>query len=209
MSISIKTPGDIKRVKQEANRESLISRMALEREQKRAQEKVINQEKALYKKTVSDSYVKIFGENYGDSFDYYSLINSLKFSFKQNNDGTIVPSFSINLNNIEFKSDAERNCQKFNENSYSDFITNENEIDGSYMDVYDFDNSEQYEAYEEGDVLYDDLINLDGSFIPTTKKDRYNNFNKINKIGGYTSPEESNDRAKKIIEKTWKKLIHK
>jgi len=205
----VDTKGDAGRLTKEAQRKADIEQRALAQKQKQEQQRRNDREQGIYKRTVIDSYVATFAENYGDSFDYYSLVNALKFSFKSNPDGSLTPSFMINPENIEFKSDVEKQCKEFNENSYSDFITNEDTINGKNLDVYNFNNSEEHDAYAEGDVEYEDLVDLDGEFVSTTPNERYGTFNRINKLLGYTPPEESSALALNKAKKAWQKISNK
>jgi len=209
MSTNLKTKGDASRLNKEAQRKAEIEQRQLEQRLAHEQKRRNDQEKGLFQRTVLDAFVGTFAENYGEAFDYNSLANSLHFSFKTNKDGSITPSFTVDVNNIEFRSDIKQECREFNENDTSDFISNEEAISGEILDRYHFNNSEEYDAYIEGDTAYEDLNDLDGEFVPTTRRERYGTFNRINKLLGYTPPEESSANAQKTAKKLWQKLTNK
>lgn len=185
----------------------------LQEEQKKKAAKLLeiknNSIKGAYKKIVLDAFIKEFSTNYGHEFDYNSLVNSIVFKYEEK-DGQIIPSFTIDENHVIFKSDASERNVAFNENSSEDFISNENIITGDNIDRYLFNNNEEYDAYENGDILYSDLDELDGNFVPIIKDgDRYGIFNQINKRLGYKPRSSSFNDAKKSAISIWNKAKYK
>lgn len=197
------TKGSVKRKEKEKENKINQQIKRQENKNKKIDKSVENQVLGIYKKNVIDSFITTFASNYGEDFDYDSLLNSLSFSIKNDSHG-LHPDFKFNVNNVKFNSDMNKECRRFNENSYDDFISNDEVVDGRQLDYVQFNNSEERESYENisKDISSKVSDTMDGQFIPTTdNKDRFGEFNKINKLLGYTPKEESG----KIAERESKK----
>ena len=207
--MALLTKGAGERVIKEKQDSAIKQQKEKERKEKALLEKRNNIIKGAYKKLVLDAFIKEFSTNYGHEFDYNSLVDSITFKYDEK-DGKIIPSFSIDENHVLFKSDASEANIFFNENSSEDFISNENMITGNGASRYLFNNSEEYDAYENGDILYSDLDEIDGNFIPITKdEDRYGSFNQINKRLGYKPRNTSFNDAKNNAINIWNKSKQK
>lgn len=199
------TKGTIARQEQEEQRAQKNIEAQVKKDSVKFTKAAMDEVLGSYKRTVIDSYIKTFGNNYGDNFDYNTLVNSFRFSISQDKNG-LRPDFSFNENSVQFKQDAKEEHQKFNENSMNDFISNDDIIEGNYKLRYLFNDTEEYESYEEGDINYVDIQDLDGEFIPTSYNERYGTFNRINKLGAYTPVNVSAKDAAKESQTIWDKI---
>ena len=101
-----------------------------------------------YKRTVIDSYLKIYADNYGGTFDKNSLINSLSFSYKIDKYNNLSPDFIFNNNGVKFKSDFNKEYKKFNENAVYNYNGRDTQIDPDLQDIYNFGSLDERLGYE-------------------------------------------------------------
>lgn len=154
-----------------------------------------------YKNKIISSYLKVFSQNYGDNLDYTSLISSLKFNFKESKDGNIIPSFQFNPGELIFRSDSNSNYLPFNENSREEFVTLDEYSKPDSILHFSNKKDSSTNSKEEGQ------FKNDGYFIGiSSPNERYGEFNRINKIAGYTPVEESGKQADKIIKNAFQKI---
>lgn len=191
---------EINRTQQEADLRRAEEEKRIKSNMQHLKEKENNYLKGNYKKLVIDSFIKEFANNYGDSFDYNTLIKSISFTFSVDKNGNLVPEFSFNENGVAFKEEKEIKMRRFNENTYDDFISTEDEIRGSAIQATYFNNAEEYEAYENGDITFDEAYDSFDIFIPASdNKERYGEYNRINKLYGYQPISESVKNVRKAI----------
>lgn len=173
---------------------------------KQATEKAQNEIMGTYKRTVIDSYLKTYADNYGGTFDKNSLINSLSFSYKIDKYNNLSPDFTFNNNGVKFKSDFNKEYKKFNENAVYNYNGRDTQIDPDLQDIYNFGSLDEKLEYEQSGNEYDELNKIESEFIPTSDVGRYGKFNKINKLAGYTPKDVSDKNARKQSETLWNKI---
>jgi len=201
------TQGLVDRKQKETQRKQEAIQKQKEHEHQRLQERLNNANTGTFKKAVIQSFLETFSNNYGDTFDYQSLVNAIHFNIKTDKNGKLSLDYTFKEDSVDFKSDAKKECREFNENSYTNFISNEDTINGNNVSRYMFDNIEEYDAYQESDIDESDFDYMDGQFISiSANNERYGKFNKINKLLGYTPVQHSKEVADKKVKRFLTKI---
>lgn len=189
---------ELKRLIREEERE-------LQKKKKRQEE--INKEKTkmletelsgAYKRVVTDIFIRNYTRNYGETFDFNSLNSAFNFSLYNNNG--LRPDFSFNEQVVQFESDFNKDNKKFNLNANKEFLTNQDLIEGGLLKDQSFYSLQEKDSYQKtGDIVQDNV----GKDIFISNKERYSEFNKINKSLGYQPQNETISQSKKDCNRTW------
>lgn len=177
----------------------------LQKKKKRQEE--INKEKTkmletelsgAYKRVVTDIFIRNYTRNYGETFDFNSLNSAFNFSLYNNNG--LRPDFSFNEQAVQFESDFNKDNKKFNLNANKEFLTNQDLIEGGLLKDQSFYSLQEKDSYQKtGDIVQDNV----GKDIFISNKERYSEFNKINKSLGYQPQNETISQSKKDCNQTW------
>lgn len=202
------TPGTLKRMENEQKRQAQIKEKKDESTIHHFTDQAKQEILGTYKRVVIDSYLNTFTENYGDNFDYDSVAGSFKFNIKDLKNG-LQPEFNFDTNNISFKTNMKKDFVNFNTNATPYFTKTNVTIDPDFMDRNGFNTAEEYMSYTKSGEQYDNLIDLEGQFIPTSVGERYGTFNKINKTKGFSTKQDSSNKATTKAKEIWSNMKDK
>lgn len=147
------------------------------------------------------SFIKNYINNYFDNvyginnYNETSLMDSLVFK----KTGSFLPDFSYNVNSFLWKSDINKDINKFNESAI---------YESAYVG-FDDDNLDEIETLDS--IEDDNMLGIyeDYSFFKKPNKDKFSYYNKQNRQGAFSNLEETYKKAHDNANKNFQKKLYK
>ena len=200
------TAGAIRRAETERQRKEQRELQEKQRLEKKQRESIISEISGKFKKTIVAGFLEEFSHNYGEEINYKTFSDCFEFTTQIGKNEAILPSFNFNADKIEFRSDVRNRIGRFNLNTYDNFISNQDEIKGNILSPQQFQNMQEKISYEDKKYEFeiDQEINQPrGNFSPTSTDNRYGNFNRINKLRGFSTIQSTEQQAREKTKNLW------